>query len=168
MKYINKGKRDILIFPQFENINKLENIRKQYDELYGILPPHITLAFPFESHITNEDLEIQLKQILKQYKPFSIKMENISFHRDDRVDTNYIFLDFVDGQNIVYEIHNKIYEKILNTSLSFEFIPHITLGNTDELVDIELEDEFETIIDEVIVEEIGENEESNIVFRIKL
>lgn len=49
MKYINKGKRDILIFPQFTNIEKIENIRKQYDELYKILPPHITLAFPFES-----------------------------------------------------------------------------------------------------------------------
>ena len=41
MKYINKGKRDILIFPQFTNIEKIENIAKkleieeQYLENYG-------------------------------------------------------------------------------------------------------------------------------------
>ena len=37
----NKGKRDVLIFPEFENISEIEKIRKQYDKLYGILPPHI-------------------------------------------------------------------------------------------------------------------------------
>ncbi len=51
MNYINKGKRDILIFPNFEDTYKIENIRKQYDQLYGIIPPHITLAFPFDSQM---------------------------------------------------------------------------------------------------------------------
>jgi len=32
MKYINRGKRDILIFPQFDNIDEIEKIRKQYNE----------------------------------------------------------------------------------------------------------------------------------------
>ena len=48
MNYINKGKRDILIFPKFKNIDKIEEIRKKYDELTEILPAHITLAFPFK------------------------------------------------------------------------------------------------------------------------
>lgn len=44
MKYINRGKRDILIFPQFDNIDEIEKIRKQYNELYGKISPHITLG----------------------------------------------------------------------------------------------------------------------------
>ena len=60
MKYINRGKRDILIFPQFDNIDEIEKIRKQYNELYGKISPHITLAFPFENSLTNEILKQEL------------------------------------------------------------------------------------------------------------
>lgn len=85
MNYINKGKRDILIFPKFENVKKIQNIRKKYDELYDLIEPHITLG-------TTQN---QKEQII-------------------------------------------------------------------------LNEKFETIIDEISVEEIGENEESNILFTIKL
>lgn len=43
MNYINKGKRDILLFPDFSNIQKIENVRKKYDELYGINTNYIFL-----------------------------------------------------------------------------------------------------------------------------
>jgi len=38
--YINKGKRDILIIPKFNNIDKIQEIRKKYDELYMKIMPH--------------------------------------------------------------------------------------------------------------------------------
>ena len=52
MNYINKGKRDILIFPNFDNIHEIQEIRKKYDELYSILPTHMTLAFLFKTEIS--------------------------------------------------------------------------------------------------------------------
>ena len=55
MNYINKGRRDILIIPNFEDIEEIQEIRKKYDELYKIIPPHITLVFPFKNEISNED-----------------------------------------------------------------------------------------------------------------
>ena len=51
MNYINRGKRDILIFPNFDNVEKIQEIRKKFDELYDLIPPHITIAFPFNSEI---------------------------------------------------------------------------------------------------------------------
>ena len=57
MNYINSGKRDILIIPKFCNVDKIQKIRKKYDELYNIIMPHITLAFPFENNISNELLK---------------------------------------------------------------------------------------------------------------
>ena len=113
MKYINKGKRDILIFPQFTNIEKIENIRKQYDELYKILPPHITLAFPFESSMSNEELKDRLMQALKSVKPFEIVMSGVSLHKDENIKTNYIFLNVVSGVKKIKILHNEIYEKVL-------------------------------------------------------
>lgn len=169
MKYINKGKRDILIFPQFTNIEKIENIRKQYDELYKILPPHITLAFPFESSMSNDELKDRLMQVLKSVEPFEIVMSGVSLHKDENIKTNYIFLNVVSGVKEIKILHNEIYEKVLNQKMSFEYIPHITLGTTEnEQIEFELNDKFKTIVTKVFVEEIGENEESNVLFEVDL
>ena len=66
MNYINKGKRDILIIPKFNNIHKIQIIREKYDELFNMIEPHITLAFPFRSNISNEELKRQLLNITKE------------------------------------------------------------------------------------------------------
>lgn len=169
MKYINKGKRDILIFPQFTNIEKIENIRKQYDELYKILPPHITLAFPFESSMSNDELKDRLMQVLKSVEPFEIVMSGVSLHKDENIKTNYIFLNVVSGVKEIKILHNEIYEKVLNQKMSFEYIPHITLGTTEnEQIEFELNNKFKTIVTKVFVEEIGENEKSNVLFEVDL
>ena len=169
MKYINKGKRDILIFPQFTNIEKIENIRKQYDELYKILLPHITLAFPFESSMSNDELKDRLMQVLKSVEPFEIVMSGVSLHKDENIKTNYIFLNVVSGVKEIKILHNEIYEKVLNQKMSFEYIPHITLGTTEnEQIEFELNNKFKTIVTKVFVEEIGENEESNVLFEVDL
>ena len=169
MKYINKGKRDILIFPQFTNIEKIENIRKQYDELYKILPPHITLAFPFESSMSNDELKDRLMQVLKSVEPFEIVMSGVSLHKDENIKTNYIFLNVVSGVKEIKILHNEIYEKVLNQKMSFEYIPHITLGTTEnEQSEFELNNTFRTIVTKVSVEEIGENEKSNVLFEVDL
>ena len=52
---------------------------------------------------------------------------------------------------------------------NYNYDPHITLGcvnSTDEKV--ETEEEFETVIDKIVVERIGEDEESIIEFEIEL
>lgn len=169
MNYINKGKRDILIFPQFSNIEKIQNIRKKYDELADILPPHITLAYPFKSNLSNNEIKDKLKEILKERKSFRVKFKGISIYKDTKVNNNYIFLDIVDGYEEVMEIHKKIYNYVLKIDQPKIFVPHITLGSIkEENINIELNDEFECIVDKIYLESIGENEESNIEFEVFL
>lgn len=159
-------KRDILIFPKFNNIELIQSIRKKYDRLYNIIPPHITLVFPFTDNISNEDLYIKLKELIKDTKKFNVKFEGLSLSDD-----NFIFLNCVIGlENIIY-LHDKIYNNILPTHFKkdVEYVPHITLGksnNIDNLKDFKYS--FETIIDEILIEEIGKNEESIILHTIKL
>ena len=171
MNYTNKGKRDILIFPNFKNIDKIQEIRKQYDELADIIMPHITLAFPFENNISNNQLKTELLDITKEIKPFKIKCKGIKLKKDHIINTYYIFLNIVEGQGQIIKIHKQIYSKILNDIdiNKYDYEPHITLGNTNNLnEEIDLSEEFETIIDNIIVESIGENEESIIEFKINL
>ena len=50
--YINKGKRDILIFPKFKNINKIQELRNKYDPLANLIAPHITIVFLFSDNVS--------------------------------------------------------------------------------------------------------------------
>ena len=52
---------------------------------------------------------------------------------------------------------------------SIKYVPHITLGQANNIEDLDLfECEFETIVDELSVELVGEHEESIIIKNIKL
>ena len=64
--YNNIGKRDILIFPKFDNIDIINEVRNKYDRLSNLVAPHITLAFPFKDEISNEDLISKLSALLKK------------------------------------------------------------------------------------------------------
>ena len=112
MNYINKGKTDILIFPKFENVEKIQDIRKEYDELYGIIPPHITLAFPFKKEISNEELKERLEELFKNIKPFKISCKGTTISEDKKIGVYYIFLNIVEGKEIIKEINKKIYTEI--------------------------------------------------------
>ena len=171
MNYINKGKRDILIIPKFKNIDKIQNIRQKYDELYEKIMPHIILAFPFNKDISNEELKKKLLEITKSIKPFKIKCKGVTLRKDERINTYYIFLNIVEGKEIIKEINSKIYINILNDIdiKKYNYEPHITLGTTNNSQEkIVIYDEFETTVDTIIVEKIGKNEESIIQFEINL
>lgn len=169
MNYINKGKRDILIFPKFDNIDKIQEIRQKYDELYSIIPPHITLAFPFKSEITNHELKEKLQNVLAEFKPFKITCSGISWKEDKKVNKFYIFLNIIEGSETLKSLHEKIYAEVLNKNKITDYTPHITIGATaNKNENIELNEAFSTTISSIAVESIGENEESIIEFEIKL
>lgn len=164
--YNNIGKRDILIFPKFDNMKIIDKIRNKYDRLSNLVSPHITLAFPFKDKISNEDLISKLSTLLKNHSPFEVTFKGI-FLSDD----NYILLNCVKGINEILKLHNDIYEKIIPSHFkkSIKYIPHITLGQADNLKDFSnFNYEFTTTINEVSIEFIGENEESIIIKNIKL
>ena len=168
MNYVNKGLRDVLIFPELDDVSLIQDIREKYDELADIVPPHITLAFPFDSDITNEELDRKLKNILSEYEEFSITLSGVSYHYDERVGVYYIYLDVTQGYDTIYEISKKIYSEILNMEVPEKYIPHITLGSVEKINNIKLDHVFNTSVKNIVVEDIGENEESNIILRYSI
>lgn len=164
--YNNIGKRDILIFPKFDNMKIIEKIRNKYDRLSNLVAPHITLAFPFNDKISNEDLFSKLSALLKKHSHFEVTFKGISLSDD-----NYILLNCVKGNYEILKLHDDIYEKIIPSHFkkSIKYIPHITLGQADNLKDFSnFNYEFTTIINGVSIEFIGSNEESIIIKNIKL
>lgn len=164
--YNNKGKRDILIFPKFKNIELIQEVRSKYDKLYNLVEPHITLVFPFRDEMSNEELILRLSELLKEYTSFEVSFKGISISDD-----NYIFLNCIEGEEIIYKLHDEIYERIIPTHFKKEikYIPHITLGKTNNIEAFkDFEHEFTTLVDEISIELIGDNEESIIIKKIKI
>lgn len=164
--YNNKGKRDILIFPKFKNIDLIQQVRMKYDRLAKLIAPHITLAFPFTDEISDNELVSSLSELLKQYNAFEVTFRGISVSDD-----NYISLNCIKGKEKIIKLHFDIYKQILPTHVkkNINYVPHITLGqikDKEELKDFNYE--FNTLVHEISVEFIGENEESIIIGNVKL
>lgn len=162
----NKGKRDILIFPKFKNLDKIQKIRNKYDNLSNLVPPHITLVFPFSDKISNDELSNKLTTLLNNISPFNITFQGISLSND-----NYIFLNCINGNDTIIKLHDTIYSEILPSHIknSIQYIPHITLGKSNNKSNLpKLTEKFETLIDSISIELIGENEESIIIKTINL
>ena len=162
--------RTIMIFPEFENIHIIDEIREKYDPLAHLVRPHITIVFPFESKMSNEEIADILSAALKNISPFELVLSGIS-KQEDRFG-NYLFLDVKAGNAEIYSINRNLYEnEFAEYDLGLGYKPHMTIGKlpTKEALDAvyeELKDfdmTFKTVVDKVSVEMIGENEESIIV-----
>lgn len=70
--------RTIMIFPEFENMEVIDKIREQYDPLAKLVRPHITIVFPFDSDMSDENLYVLLKKRLQLVKPFKLELAGVS------------------------------------------------------------------------------------------
>lgn len=80
-----------MIFPEFEEMEIIEEIREKYDPLAHLVRPHITIVFPFENQMSNKDIADILADRLITIPPFELVLNGISKH-EDRFG-NYLFLN---------------------------------------------------------------------------
>lgn len=166
-------KRSIIIFPEFHDQQKINELREQYDPLVNKISPHITLVFPFESNFTEVKLHGHISTVLADIKPFKITLHQITGGEG-----RYLFLNVKKGNDQLIELHDKLYsgimEKFLNRNLTC--FPHMTVGmiRNFEIYKSVLEKmkdftyEFTTLVEKVTVEWIDEDENSRIEFSYPL
>ena len=75
------------------------------------------------------------------------------------------------GKQRLIQLHDEIYKQIIpnHFNKSIKYIPHITIGRCNDIKKVDsFEYEFDTKVDEVSIELIGEHEESIIIKNIKI
>ena len=169
MTFNNSNKRDILIMANFNNIDKIKEIQKKYYDIADKIEPHIAVAFPFDSNISDEELYEKLSEVLKKYKPFKITCHGVSTPIGE---SNYRFLNITENKDIIKSMSDDIYNNIIPEELEYRdkynYDPHISLANKPLDEEIKLDDTFEMIVDTLYVERIGNNDESVKLYNIKL
>ncbi len=167
--------RTIMIFPKFQDIVVIEEIRKKYDPLAKLVEPHITLVFPFESEISDDEIACFLETKLVNIKPFQLILNG--FSKQENKFGNYLFLNVINGEKEIINIHKILYQDVLKDfDLGFEYVPHMTVGKFSSVKLLEeaynnvssIDVNFSTTIDKISVETIGEKEESIIIIEKKL
>lgn len=167
--------RTIMIFPEFEEMEIIDEIREEYDPLAHLVRPHITIVFPFENQMSNNDIADILADRLKTIHSFELVLNGISKH-EDRFG-NYLFLDVKEGNSEICTIHNILYDNEFHEhDLGLDYKPHMTVGKlpTVEALNVayekvqEINRDFKTVVNKISVEMIGENEESIIIIEQKL
>jgi len=159
-----------MIFPEFDNMQIIEDIRDKYDPLAKLVRPHITIVFPFESDMSNEDVASVLDEKLMNISPFEIELKGFSKHCDQFGNT--LFLDMIGGKDKIIQLHDELYKnEFKNFDLGFVYIPHITVGKFTSVNELNkayeciksINDSFSAVVNRISVEMIGENEESIII-----
>ncbi|PEW79383.1 2',5' RNA ligase family [Bacillus mobilis] len=165
--------RTILVFLNNMSIDKIENIRQKYDPLFGLIPPHITIVFPFKSDISDDELKSHILNLSKGVGKIEIEFAN-------RITSvgNYLFLEVEGGKVQIEELHDLLYTEALLQFLKEDipYIPHVTVGRKEsaELAaevakDIpSFPEKLQCVVDRISVERIGENGESIIEFEVPL
>ncbi len=160
-------KRSILLFPSFQNLSIIQDIRNRFDPLSKYISPHITLVFPFESDMNREELTSHLHKALTGIKRFSIMLKDITGDKD-----GYMLLNVKKGNDQIIEIHDRLYSGLLKRFLTrrLTYCPHLTVGRLFDKTSFDqavmdlanVSESFEALIDTVYVERIGEDDTSNI------
>lgn len=154
--------RTIMIFPNFHNIEKINEIRKKYDPLSNLVRPHITLVFPFKSELTTENISEQIETSVKDISPFELELRGFSTEQSKF--GNYLFLNVTKGAEYLNELNGCLY----NYHPPFPYKPHMTVGKVHSIEQLEAaysevsnsDEVFTTIVDTISVEIIGEHGES--------
>ena len=164
-----------MIFPEFAEMEIIDEIRERYDPLAHLVRPHITIVFPFENQMSNNDIAEILSVRLKNIHPFELVLNGIS-KQEDRFG-NYLFLDVKEGSAEICTIHNILYDnEFCEHDLGLGYKPHMTVGKlpTVDALNKAYEEvqgiskAFKTMVNRISVEMIGENEESIIIIEQEL
>lgn len=167
--------RTIMIFPEFENMEIINEIREKYDPLARLVRPHITLVFPFENQMSANDIADILSVRLKNIKPFEIILKGIS-KQEDRFG-NYLFLDVNEGAEEICAIHKVLYDnEFYEYDLGLGYRPHMTVGKLPTIEALNaayeelkgLDNTFKSMVNKISVEMIGENDESIVIIEKEL
>jgi 2'-5' RNA ligase len=162
-------KRTIMIFPQLNQEEAIQRLRRAYDPLAELVAPHITLVFPFQSQLEREDLLDILQDSLAGERPFPLTLSGFD-KKSDRYG-HYLYFTVTQGEEELCRLHDKLYSGRLATLRPQDsYQPHMTLGKLPTAQ--ELDGALEALtgmelccsarIDKVSVELIGECGESYI------
>jgi len=121
-------KRVVVAFPRIQSVHEwaeILSVRDRLDPLARKIPAHVTLVFPFESAMSNFELETHLRELVAQSRRFGVVFRGITAYENE-----YLFLNIRRGNDEVMQLHDVLYSGALamHHVRRHTFVPHVTVG----------------------------------------
>jgi len=109
---------------------QIDQWRRLYDPYYGLIPPHITIAYPpFVPEVDWPALRPALKECLRAFQPFDVALRELGTFPGE---PGVLWLKPEDGENLE-RIHAGLMQRFAShfPASTLEYVPHLTLGFFD-------------------------------------
>lgn len=160
--------RTVMIFPELSGMRAIDALRRRYDPLAALVRPHITLVFPFESGMSDDELADILSQAAKDVAPFALRLQGFSEETGER----YLFLNVTKGAGPLALLHDRLYAgRLAPFDAGRAYVPHMTVGHLPDARALHAAHAqasrctraFDADVTHIYAERIGENGESIVI-----
>ncbi len=164
--------RAVHIFPEFSESGCIEAVRERFDPLAAHIQHHVTLVFPFELPVSDEQISDHVADVAKQFDTFTMGVGPAQ-----PVDQDQVWLPVTTGVATVRQLHQRLYTGLLaelrDTEIPYQ--PHITIARVPADQQAEalkaaasLKEGLFTTIQHLVIERIAQDGSSQIIRLISL
>jgi 2'-5' RNA ligase len=115
-----------VIFPEGDLV-QIEQFRQTWDPLCRSVSAHITLVFPVEQPVPEEELAAAFEDLFSTSPPFTVTASTVRPWQNE-----YLFLVVEQGAERVRLLHETLYGGPFSAvPRPVTFLPHMTLGRVD-------------------------------------
>lgn len=113
----------IVIFPARTYGDDIERFRVAWDPLAEEIRGHITLVYPFQTDLSEDQLRATVAEVARSHHPFAVELGDPTVHEGE-----YLFLLPRIGGEQIEQLHRELYVAIPDAQLRVEFVAHMTIG----------------------------------------
>ena len=100
---IGPMQRAIVVFPQANQLDVVERMRRRYDPQARFIAAHVTIVFPFDDPMPDAELRAHVLEATTGLVPFTVRFSGVTMSED------YIFLNPSVGGDRLVALHNRLY-----------------------------------------------------------
>lgn len=123
----------VVAYPELEQADykQIDDSRREYDRLYGMIDAHITLVFLVDD-MTPEDFVAEVKKQAAGAKAFDITLRACTINKDSFSEHYFAFLVPDEGNSNIIKLHDKLYSGKLahHHRMDIDYIPHILIATS--------------------------------------
>lgn len=119
---------------QQSDLDFIQNYRQHNDPRYfSVVEPHFTLVFAI-GDIGKDNFVNEVKSKVADVQSFDFEIKVATINQNDSGEYFHEFLVPDAGYSNIVKLHDKLYSGLFAPYLRFDidFIPHISIGNSDE------------------------------------
>lgn len=94
--------RAIVVFPSLDDLQPILPFRRRWDPLAELVPPHLTLVFPFNDPIAPVELRAHVAEVVRDFEPFAVRLSGVTGSEGE-----YLFLNVKQGNDTLIALHDR-------------------------------------------------------------